>query len=91
MFAVDARLRLSTFKLLVAGLALALALMASERGLDVVFADLPRFRAEAELAALACIGGVVYGAAIAALFGRRWLRDFAARRSSSRPTPAGES
>ncbi len=91
LFAVDARLRLSTFKLLVAGLALALALMASERGLDVVFADLPRFRAEAELAALACIGGVVYGAAIAALFGRRWLRDFAARRSSSRPTPAGES
>jgi putative peptidoglycan lipid II flippase len=91
LFAVDARLKMSTFKLLVAGLALALALMASERGLDVLFADLRRFRAEAELAALVCIGGVVYGAAVAALFGRRWLHDFAAKRSSSRPTPAGES
>jgi hypothetical protein len=65
--------------------------MASERAVSILFGDLRRFRAEAELATLVCVGGVVYSAAIMALFGRRWLRDFAARRSSARLPPAGGS
>ena len=90
LFAVDARLRLSTIKFLVAGLALALALAASERGIDVVFAGLRRLRAETDLATLACVGGLVYGGAIAALFGRRWLREFRSAHPPSPPGPAGK-
>lgn len=87
LVAIDERLRRSAVKLAVAGLALTLALAASERWLDVVFGDLHRLRAEAELAALTSIGGIVYFGAVAALFGRRWLREFGKRRSPPPPAP----
>jgi putative peptidoglycan lipid II flippase len=87
LIAVDSRLKASTVKFLVAGLALAFALMASERWLDVVFGDMKRLRAESELATLALIGGLVYALAIAALFGRQWLRGF--RRAGAHPSASG--
>lgn len=93
LVAIDGRLRRSTIKLAIAGIALALALAASQRWLDVVFGDMQRLRAEAELATLTVIGGIVYGAAVAALFGRRWLREFGKRPPASPPAltgPAGE-
>jgi putative peptidoglycan lipid II flippase len=80
LFAVDARVRLAVLKLAVAGVALALALMASERWFEAVFGDMRRLRAEVELATLVCVGGVVYCGAVAALFGRRWLRDLSGKR-----------
>ena len=89
LFVVDGRLRFATLKLLVAGVALALAIMASERWFDVVFGDMRRLRAEAELATLTCVGGVVYCGAIAALFGRRWLRDLSGRRLPASGGPPG--
>lgn len=73
---IDARLRAAGIKFVVAGLALAFALMASERWLHLVFGGMARLRAEAELATLTFTGGLVYGVAIAALFGRQWLRGF---------------
>jgi len=89
LVAIDERLRRSAVKLAIAGVALALALASSQRWLDVVFGDMHRLRAEAELATLTCIGGIVYGGAVAALFGRRWLREFSKRRAAQSPAAAG--
>jgi putative peptidoglycan lipid II flippase len=77
----DARLKTSTFKLMVAGLALALALAAAERAVALLFFDWTALRAEAELAAVAAVGAVVYAGAVAALFGRQWLEAFRRRRA----------
>ena len=38
-----------------------------------MLSSISRFRNESELLVLALIGGVVYGALVLALFGRRWL------------------
>lgn len=76
LVAFDSRLRAASIKFAVAALALALALLASEHWIDLVFGSMRRFRAETVLLTLALIGGLVYGAAIAALFGRAWLRAF---------------
>ena len=38
-----------------------------------MLSSMSRFRNESELLVLALIGGVVYGALVLALFGRRWL------------------
>ncbi|MEZ5787252.1 MAG: murein biosynthesis integral membrane protein MurJ [Xanthobacteraceae bacterium] len=73
---VDARLRSASFKFLVAAAALALALLSSEHWIDPVFSTMKRLRAETILLTLTLTGGLVYGVAIAALFGRDWLRDF---------------
>jgi len=73
---IDARLRSASFKFVIAAMALALALLASEQWIDLVFGKMRHFRAETILLTLTLIGGIVYGAAIAALFGRDWLRDF---------------
>jgi putative peptidoglycan lipid II flippase len=74
--AFDHRLRIAVVKLGVAALALGLSLLAAERVFEALFADWQRLRAEAMLAALVATGAVVYAAAIAALFGRRWLKAF---------------
>jgi putative peptidoglycan lipid II flippase len=76
LIAIDARLRSALFKLFVAGVALALALLATERWLWFAYGGLTRWRAEAELATLAGLGALAYGAAVLALFGRHWLRGF---------------
>jgi hypothetical protein len=51
-----------------------------------------RFRNESELLALALLGGVVYGALVLALFGRRWLSltRRRARRAPAAPIDAFE-
>ncbi len=85
LIALDDRLKRSVGKLAIAGLALAVALFVGARGFEQAFAALPAFRAETTLLALAVLGGLVYGGALALLFGREWLAAF--RRRRGRPTP----
>jgi putative peptidoglycan lipid II flippase len=79
LIALDARFKRSVVKLAVAGIILAVALFVGERLFAALFESWPRFRAEAMLAALTLLGALVYGGAIAALFGRGWLAAFRRR------------
>jgi putative peptidoglycan lipid II flippase len=69
----DATLRSSLIKLAVAGLGLAIILMAAAPWVHASLSSLPRFRNETELIALMVIGAVIYTALVLALFGWRWL------------------
>ncbi|HEY2135267.1 MAG TPA: lipid II flippase MurJ, partial [Xanthobacteraceae bacterium] len=89
LIAVDERLRRSTARLALAGIALAVALFGGERLLGPLFARLPAFRAELNLAALTLLGALVYGGALALLFGREWLTAFRGRRKRPAVTPPG--
>jgi putative peptidoglycan lipid II flippase len=90
LIAIDARLRRSTVRIALAGLALAGALFAGERLLGRGLAGLPALRDVISLAALILIGGVVYGGALALLFGREGLSMLRRRRGSAPPlTPPG--
>ncbi len=75
LIAADERLRRSIAKLAVAGLALTAALLVGARLLD----GAPSLRAELALAVLALVGLLVYGGALALLFGRQWLAAFRGR------------
>jgi putative peptidoglycan lipid II flippase len=88
LIVVDARLRRSAGGILLAGIALAAALYLGDRWLSRWIAALPSLRDEAMLFALILIGGVVYGAAVAALFGRRLLALIRGRPQGSPPAPA---
>ncbi|MGH6682903.1 MAG: lipid II flippase MurJ, partial [Pseudolabrys sp.] len=77
---IDLRLRQSMIKLAAAGLALAAALWLCEAPAAHLAADWGRLRHVAALAMLAAVGGTVYGGIVLALFGRRWLEAFHARR-----------
>jgi putative peptidoglycan lipid II flippase len=83
---VDASLRSSLARLAAAGLALALVLAAAAPFVTALLSSWPRFRAETELAILALLGGAVYGVAVLALFGRRWLSQM---RKRPERAPAG--
>ncbi len=84
LITVDERLRRSAPKLAVAGLMLAAALWL---GIWLMAGtSLPPLAA---LTGLAVLGGLVYGAAIAALFGRQWLAEFR-RRAGPRARPPTE-
>jgi putative peptidoglycan lipid II flippase len=87
LISADARFKRSLEKLIAAGILLAIALFIGERLFAGLFADLPRLRAEATLAALATLGGIVYGGVVAALFGREWFARFRQRRGA-RPSEA---
>jgi putative peptidoglycan lipid II flippase len=89
LIALDERLKRSAGKLAIAGLALAAALFVGARAFERLFAALPAFRAETTLVALAVLGGLVYGGALALLFGREWLAAFRGRRKRGSPTPPG--
>jgi len=91
LIAVDARLRRSTAKLAVAGLVLAAALYIGVHLFGRLFAGLSSFRSELTLSALTLLGGLVYSAALALLFGREWLSAFRRRRGAADPgiTPPG--
>ncbi|MFD2184158.1 murein biosynthesis integral membrane protein MurJ [Rhodoplanes azumiensis] len=81
----DSRLMRSVARLAIAAAVLAVALVAGERVVAALIDPGQMLRHEASLAALALIGAAVYGLAIAALFGRRWLRGLARRRNSGAP------
>jgi putative peptidoglycan lipid II flippase len=73
LIASDATLKSSLAKLAVAAFAFALLLYVGAPFVAALFSSLSRFRAEAELIALALLGSFFYGALVLALFGRRWL------------------
>jgi putative peptidoglycan lipid II flippase len=77
---IDERLRQSAIKLAAAGLALAAALWLCNVPVAHMFEGWQRLRDVAALAALAAIGGGVYGGIVIVLFGPRWLAAFRARR-----------
>lgn len=77
---IDAQLRTSTAKFVIAGLVLAAALWFAEATAQRLFASWHGPRDLAALVTLVVFGGIVYGAAVLALFGRAWLATFRARR-----------
>jgi putative peptidoglycan lipid II flippase len=82
LIAFDERLKTSTWKLLLAAAVLAVALWIGQLILGPLIGQLPRFRSETMLAALAVIGAITYVGAILSLFDRKW---FAAFRGSAAP------
>ena len=70
---VDAALKSSLIRLAAAGIVLALVLLVAAPFVTSLLSSWSRFRNESELLALALLGGVVYGALVLALFGRRGL------------------
>jgi putative peptidoglycan lipid II flippase len=83
----DAGLKRALLKLSAAGLALAVALLVMKGPVAALFRHWALWREEVTLAALAAIGGVVYGGAILALFGRQWLTAFRRRSQGSAQSP----
>jgi putative peptidoglycan lipid II flippase len=73
LIAVDATLKSSLLKLAAAGVVLAIVLLLAAPFVTSLLSSMSRFRYESELLVLALLGGVVYGALVIALFGRRWL------------------
>jgi putative peptidoglycan lipid II flippase len=71
--AFDPALRSATARLTAAGLALAAVLWLTHAPVARLFADWTSWRDESTLAVLVLIGGAFYGAAIFALFGKKWL------------------
>jgi putative peptidoglycan lipid II flippase len=92
LMSFDARLKTSAVKLALAGLALAAALLlaaAPVTGLTESAGSLRLggfqldLKHVAALLALALLGAAVYGGAVAAMFGPRWLAAFRRRRARS--------
>ncbi|MFL9823594.1 murein biosynthesis integral membrane protein MurJ [Rhodoplanes sp. SY1] len=81
----DARLIRSVARLAIAAVVLAVALVAGQRFVAALIEPGQMLRHETSLAALALIGAAAYGLAIAALFGRQWLRGLARRRKTATP------
>jgi putative peptidoglycan lipid II flippase len=72
-FEIGQRLRGSAARLAAAGIALAAVLYLAEAPVASLVQSLPRLRDETALVVLAGIGALVYGGAVIALFGARWL------------------
>jgi putative peptidoglycan lipid II flippase len=83
--AADATLKSSLAKIAAAGVVLALVLLIAAPFVSALFSSWSKFRDVAELVALALISGVVYGALVLVLFGRRWLL-LIRRRAQSAPS-----
>ena len=88
LFSVDDRLKLSTAKIAVAGVVLALTLWLAQDPVLSLYRTWGLLRDVAALATLAAIGAIVYGCLVAALFGRQWLAAFG--RSRGRKVTATE-
>jgi putative peptidoglycan lipid II flippase len=88
LIAFDERLKASTWKLLLAAAALTIALWIGQLLLAPLIEQLPRFRSETMLAALALIGAVTYIGAILLLFDRKWFAAFRGSAAPARPAPA---
>jgi putative peptidoglycan lipid II flippase len=80
-FEVGHRLRASAARLVVAGTALAAALYLAEAPAASLVQSWPRLRDETTLVVLAGIGALVYGGAVIALFGARWLAAWRRRQA----------
>jgi len=83
----DRELRGALARLAVAGGALALVLWLAEAPAARLFAPWPALREQATLALLAIVGAVVYGGAVFALFGRKWLAALQARKQATAAAP----
>jgi len=79
----DAELRSSLRKLAVAGVAMALFLLAAAPAVAALSSSLPKFRQVAELLIVAALGGLFYGALVLALFGKKWLAILRGRRRAA--------
>ncbi|HEY6254940.1 MAG TPA: murein biosynthesis integral membrane protein MurJ [Xanthobacteraceae bacterium] len=86
-FEIGRRLRGSVARLVVAGIALAVALYLVEAPLATLLLSWPKLRDETALAALACIGTLAYGGAVIALFGPQWLKAWRRRAGSVAVAP----
>jgi putative peptidoglycan lipid II flippase len=84
LIAPDATLKSSFIKLALAGVAFFIFLIVAAPAVTYLLLSLSRFRNESELLLLALLGGVVYGALVLLLFGRRWL-SFARKRAHEAP------
>jgi len=71
----DGRLRASVAKLAAAGIVLAAALLIGAGPIVRHCESFGALQFGVALAALAILGGAVYGGAIAALFGRQWFMN----------------
>ena len=69
----DSMLKSSLTKLAIAGVSFSVFLIAAAPAVTYLLSSLSRFRYESELLVLALLGGVVYGALVLLLFGKRWL------------------
>jgi len=87
LIAFDPALLRPVARLGVAGAVLALVLWLLERPVAAMFASRTTLRNEAELATLAALGAVVYGAVLLALFGRDWLARLRRRARAASPRP----
>ncbi len=85
--AFDAMLKSSLLRLFAAGLVMALVLLFASPVVAKVLSSVSKFRNESELLVLALLGGVVYGALVLALFGRRWLSLIRKRAQSATAAP----
>ena len=83
--AFDPALRSTTVKLTAAGLALAAVLGLAQGPVARLFAEWTSWRDESTLALLVLIGGACYGAAIFALFGKKWLTALRMRKPPPSP------
>ena len=77
---IDRRLKQSTVKLAIAGVVLAIVLAIAAAPATQLMQGLQRLHDVAALAALAVLGGVIYGGMIVIFFGRAWLATFRAKR-----------
>jgi putative peptidoglycan lipid II flippase len=85
LIGLDAALRSALGKLVIANGAFAIFLLVAARFVTALLPSWPSFRDSSELIVLAVLGGLFYGALVAALFGRQWLSRL---RQRARKAPA---
>jgi putative peptidoglycan lipid II flippase len=83
LMSIDMRLKTSVVKLAAAGVALAAALLLAAAPVIRLTESMGALRHVVALLALGVLGAVIYGGAIAALFGPQWLTAFRRRRARS--------
>mgnify|MGYP002651658753 FL=1 len=88
LLVLDPRLRQACVKLVIAAVALAIALWLARWAISRAIPEGAPLRDVMILGALMVVGGVVYGAAVAALFGRQLLAAFRRRGAAATPTVA---
>jgi len=84
----DARLGRSIAKFALAGIVLAVALFVAQRPVTDLFAGWGVLRYVMPLVVLALLGGAIYGAVIALMFGREWLKALRLRGARKAAPPS---